>query len=190
MRWVIRPIAFTALPVEFCTSRIWLEISSVAFAVCTASDFTSEATTAHTRAVPPSADGPRKPLKADPLGSLLGRWLEKAQVRRPVLNALTHLRSEGNEGAIMPISADLRARLSCALPRIFTAILLTAFGAVCPAASIHGVVTDASGAKVIGANVVLVSKGKVASSAISGADGSFQILTGATGRLFLRSEER
>ena len=85
----------------------------------------------------------------------------------------------------MPISADLRARLSCALPRIFTAILLTAFGAVCPAASIHGVVTDASGAKVIGANVVLVSKGKVASSAISGADGSFQILTGATGRFFL-----
>jgi len=85
----------------------------------------------------------------------------------------------------MSISAFLRTRLRSALPPIFTAILLSAFGAVCPAASIHGVVTDASGAKVTGANVVLVSNGKVVATAVSTADGSFQILTGATGRFFL-----
>src|SRR5664280_718339 len=54
MRWAIRPIASTALSVEFCTSMIWLEISSVAFAVCTASDFTSAATTAKPRPASPA----------------------------------------------------------------------------------------------------------------------------------------
>ena len=57
--------------------------------------------------------------------------------------------------------------------------------AVCPAASIRGVVTDVSGAKITGANVVLLSNGQVVSSAVSTADGSFQILTGATGRFYL-----
>jgi iron complex outermembrane receptor protein/vitamin B12 transporter len=71
------------------------------------------------------------------------------------------------------------------LPRIFIAILFTAFAALCPAASIHGVVTDASGAKVTGANVTLVSNGKVVATAVSTADGSFQILTGVDGRFFL-----
>ena len=85
----------------------------------------------------------------------------------------------------MPISVYLRGRLSRAFLPVFAATLFTAFATLCPAASIHGVVTDASGAKVSGANVVLVSNGKVASAAISGADGSFQILTGATGRFFL-----
>ena len=36
------------------------------------------------------------------MASSLGRWLGQAQVRRPVLGASTRLRSEGNEGAIMP----------------------------------------------------------------------------------------
>jgi iron complex outermembrane receptor protein/vitamin B12 transporter len=85
----------------------------------------------------------------------------------------------------MPVSAFLRVRLSRALPRIFIAILFTAFAALCPAASIHGVVTDASGAKVTGANVTLVSNGKVVATAVSTADGSFQILTGVDGRFFL-----
>ena len=53
------------------------------------------------------------------------------------------------------------------------------------AASIRGVVTDTSGAKVTGANVSLVSKGKVVAAAVSTADGSFQILTGGSGRFFL-----
>ena len=46
MRPVMLPMARTALCVEVCTAAIWLPISSVAFAVCTASAFTSEATTA------------------------------------------------------------------------------------------------------------------------------------------------
>jgi vitamin B12 transporter len=85
----------------------------------------------------------------------------------------------------MPEVANLRARLVRALPPIVTALLLAAASAVCVAASVHGVVTDATGAKVSGANVVLISHGTQASSAISGADGSFQILTGATGRFYL-----
>jgi hypothetical protein len=54
MLFAIRAIASTALPVEFCTSRIWLEMSSVALAVCTASDFTSAATTAKPRPASPA----------------------------------------------------------------------------------------------------------------------------------------
>lgn len=53
------------------------------------------------------------------------------------------------------------------------------------AASIRGVVTDASGARVKGATVALFSNGKVIANAVSGADGSYEILTGATGRFFL-----
>src|SRR5262249_27170167 len=49
MRWVISRIAETALPLDVCTDRISWVISSVAFAVCTASDLTSAATTAQPR---------------------------------------------------------------------------------------------------------------------------------------------
>ena len=61
--------------------------------------------------------------------------------------------------------------------------LLTA--AAAQAASIRGVVTDSSGAKVSGATVSLFSNGQVVSTAASGADGSFQIITGIEGRFFL-----
>jgi iron complex outermembrane receptor protein/vitamin B12 transporter len=102
---------------------------------------------------------------------------------------LTRLRSEGNEGAIMPVSASLRGLPIRISPRVyftlFAAILFTAFATVCHAASIHGVVTDASGAKVTGANVILLSNGKEVATDVSKADGSFQILTGSTGRFFL-----
>jgi iron complex outermembrane receptor protein/vitamin B12 transporter len=81
----------------------------------------------------------------------------------------------------MLASASLRARTF----RIFAAILLAAMVALCQAASVRGVVTDASGAKVTGANVLLVNKGKVIGSAVSVADGSFQITTGVAGRFFL-----
>jgi iron complex outermembrane receptor protein/vitamin B12 transporter len=72
-----------------------------------------------------------------------------------------------------------------ALPRVLTLLLLAAFAVACSAASIRGVVTDASGAKVAGANVVLISGGKAVGTAVSTADGSFQILTGVAGRFFL-----
>lgn len=66
------------------------------------------------------------------------------------------------------------------------ALLLLAFmPAPCLAASIRGVVTDASGAKVTGAKVILINRGKAAASTVSTADGSFQILTGVEGRFFL-----
>ena len=72
-----------------------------------------------------------------------------------------------------------------ALPRVLTLLLLAAFAAACPAASIRGVVTDATGAKVAGANVVLLSGGKAVGATVSTADGSFQILTGVEGHFFL-----
>ena len=53
------------------------------------------------------------------------------------------------------------------------------------AATIHGVVTDPSGAKVRNAAVVLIHNGSIIASAVSGADGSFEIDTGTAGRFFL-----
>jgi len=98
----------------------------------------------------------------------------------------TRLRSEGNGGPIM--SSRLLQRLffgrflsGCAL-----AVLLCTFAAVAAhAASIRGTVTDASGARVTGATVDLMMNGHVVGSAVSGADGSFQIMTGLRGRFFL-----
>jgi vitamin B12 transporter len=85
----------------------------------------------------------------------------------------------------MPVSRLMRI-LRCRAFRHALAILLIAFcAALCPAASIHGVVTDASGAKVTGAEVALLSSGKVTATAVSTADGSFQLTTGASGRFFL-----
>ena len=54
IRRVIAPIAVTAAWVEPWTEEISRVISSVAFAVCTASDFTSEATTAKPRPAAPA----------------------------------------------------------------------------------------------------------------------------------------
>jgi iron complex outermembrane receptor protein/vitamin B12 transporter len=85
----------------------------------------------------------------------------------------------------MSFSSYLRRQLSRAGLPVLTAILLAAFASLCPAASIRGVVTDASGARVTGAIVVLAYNGKGIASAVSTADGSFQILTGVSGRFFL-----
>ena len=85
----------------------------------------------------------------------------------------------------MPVSAWSRARLSPVILSLLIVIFLSAGAAVCRAASIRGVVTDPSGAKITGANVVLLSNGKVVAAGVSTADGSFQISTGTTGRFFL-----
>ncbi len=69
--------------------------------------------------------------------------------------------------------------------RLFVVILVCLFAASGYAASIRGVVSDASGARVSGATVDLLMSGQVVGSAVSGADGSFQILTGLRGRFFL-----
>lgn len=67
--------------------------------------------------------------------------------------------------------------------RLLILILLSA--TIVHAASIRGVVTDASGATVTGATVDLINQGKVVGSAVSHADGSFEILTGVQGRFYL-----
>jgi iron complex outermembrane receptor protein/vitamin B12 transporter len=87
----------------------------------------------------------------------------------------------------MPDSVQFfyRHLLSRALPRAFAFLLLVAGVATCLAASIRGVVTDTSGAKITAANVVLISGGKPVGSDVSKADGSFQILSGVEGRFFL-----
>ena len=68
---------------------------------------------------------------------------------------------------------------------VWASILLCVFSVAAHAASIRGVVTDASGARITGATVQLISSGQVVGSAVSGADGSFQIMTGQRGRFFL-----
>jgi iron complex outermembrane receptor protein/vitamin B12 transporter len=78
-----------------------------------------------------------------------------------------------------------RYNLSRALLAVFALLLLAVSASFSLAASIRGVVTDASGAKVTGANVVLICGGKAVGAAVSTADGSFQIITGVEGRFFM-----
>jgi vitamin B12 transporter len=85
----------------------------------------------------------------------------------------------------MPISNSSPAVPGRPLAHALAAAFLVAAAAACPAASIRGVVTDSTGAKVTGAAVSLVSSGKVVASAVSTADGGFQITTGSSGRFFL-----
>ena len=85
----------------------------------------------------------------------------------------------------LPASSSITRILTCVLQGISVLLLLGAASASCLAASIRGIVSDASGAKVSGANVLLLSDGKIVGSAISNADGVFQILTGVEGRFFL-----
>lgn len=85
----------------------------------------------------------------------------------------------------MPVSSLVRAHAKRVLPHLLAAILIVLATTTCLAASIRGVVTDTSGAKVTGARVVLLCNGKAVAAAASTADGSFQITTGCEGRFFL-----
>ncbi|MGO8759930.1 MAG: TonB-dependent receptor plug domain-containing protein [Terracidiphilus sp.] len=85
----------------------------------------------------------------------------------------------------MPAFHFMRSTSGRVLLRALAAVVLALCTVSSFAASIRGIVTDATGAKVTGASVSLVSNGNVIASAVSTADGSFQILTGATGRFFL-----
>jgi iron complex outermembrane receptor protein/vitamin B12 transporter len=80
-----------------------------------------------------------------------------------------------------------RARFSAVLFsfRLVNVIALSAFAAVAHAASVRGLITDTSGARVNGATVSLLNNGEVVAKAVSGADGSYEILTGLTGRFFV-----
>ncbi len=81
------------------------------------------------------------------------------------------------------------ARLSAFGFRIYISLIVLAllgvFASGLRAASIRGVVTDTSGARVKGATVALLNNGKVVANAVSGADGSYEILTGLTGRFYI-----
>jgi iron complex outermembrane receptor protein/vitamin B12 transporter len=70
-------------------------------------------------------------------------------------------------------------------PSFFLLPVIFAIAAFAHAASIRGTVADASGARVSGAVVVLMQNGQAVATTVSTADGSFQILTGSTGRFFL-----
>jgi iron complex outermembrane receptor protein/vitamin B12 transporter len=65
------------------------------------------------------------------------------------------------------------------------AIILALFATASRAASIRGVVTDATGAKITGASVSLLSNGTIVATGVSSSDGSFQLTTGSAGRFFL-----
>lgn len=85
----------------------------------------------------------------------------------------------------MDHSVSLRTPFARAFFLAFIAILLAVAPGSCPAASIRGVVTDTSGAKVKGAIVDLLIEGRVVGTTVSAADGSYQILTAIEGRFFL-----
>ncbi len=72
----------------------------------------------------------------------------------------------------------LAAHLLCVLFVAFSSSLSSA-------ASVHGIVTDASGARVPGAKVALFSKQTIVANAVTASDGSFQLTTGTSGRYFL-----
>ncbi len=94
----------------------------------------------------------------------------------------------------MPVFFSSRAiwlRIACrrSLASIFLfcipAILLLLSAPPTRAASIHGFVTDATGARVSGASVILIANGRQIASALSASDGSFTMSTGKPGRFFL-----
>jgi iron complex outermembrane receptor protein/vitamin B12 transporter len=74
--------------------------------------------------------------------------------------------------------------------RLGLALVAALFAIGAQAASIRGVVTDTSGARVKGATVALLVNGQVVASAVSGADGSYEVLTGETGRFFIVVEAK
>jgi vitamin B12 transporter len=84
----------------------------------------------------------------------------------------------------MPMSHLLRA-IFARVARALALTLLAQCASFAFAASIRGVVTDATGAKVTGASIALMSNGKVIASSVSASDGSFELSTGTSGRYFL-----
>lgn len=74
-------------------------------------------------------------------------------------------------------------RRLCAGLLLLSALLLASVTGY--AAEIRGVITDASGATITGATVLLVHNGTAIGSASSASDGSFQLSTGVQGRFYL-----
>ena len=135
--------------------------------------------------------------EVEPLGSALGRRLNerKSGDRSAAYPTAFTFRGERRSSSCrFPISCAHSSRLT---PEPSAPVLRRprsrarrhslshSAPSLCLAASIRGVVTDATGAKVTGASISLMSNGKVIASAVSTADGSFEITTGTSGRFFL-----
>jgi iron complex outermembrane receptor protein/vitamin B12 transporter len=98
----------------------------------------------------------------------------------------------GTKEPVMPVCVSLRRSSACpsaptaTFRKFFCALtLLFITAATAHAASIRGIVTDPSGARVNGATVNLVYNGKVIATVRSASDGSFEMTTGIEGRFFL-----
>ncbi|WP_263358105.1 TonB-dependent receptor [Acidicapsa ligni] len=66
--------------------------------------------------------------------------------------------------------------------RLFCATILLLLSTVAHAGVIRGIVTDTTGATVTGASIVLMQGNKAVSTTVSGADGTYQFVTGKSGR--------
>lgn len=84
----------------------------------------------------------------------------------------------------MAFFLQLRSRLFLCRVIVFLLTVLTCTIHLA-AVSVRGTVTDTSGAAVRGATVLLVLNGQVVNTAVSAADGSFQLMTGTTGHFFV-----
>ena len=81
----------------------------------------------------------------------------------------------------MPLSTGLFSH--CV--RAFCAFFFLSFATLAYAGVIRGTVTDTTGATVRGATVVLMNGAKFVSKSVSTSDGSFQFVTGQSGRFSL-----
>ena len=128
-----------------------------------------------------------QPLEARPIGGSLGRWLEKAQVRRPVLGAPHPLAFRGerrSEHALFQPSArtvDVRLSLSscfCSLPLPARLRPFTAWSRTLPAP------------RVTGATVALINRGGVVATAVTGPTAAFRSSPASRGASSLSSRPR
>jgi iron complex outermembrane receptor protein/vitamin B12 transporter len=85
----------------------------------------------------------------------------------------------------MPLAVFSRRALCAASACTLSFILFALSPVLLSAASVRGIVTDATGARVSGANISLLSNGAVVVSGATKPDGSFQLTTGTAGRFFL-----
>ncbi len=136
-------------------------------------------------AFPLRVEGPHEPLKTT--GRFL--WEGGSNKRKSGDRSWAHPTRfhvpRGTEELPMHVSKTLKGRAGQLATCVYCAIAFLCCAALSSAATVHGVVSDATGAKVTGASVSLISSGKVIATAVSGADGSFQVSTGANGRFFL-----
>jgi vitamin B12 transporter len=101
---------------------------------------------------------------------------------------ITHFWSRGGRSIPMSLSIRSIARFGKSLSsnsRALCAAFIFLFGALAHAGIISGTVTDTTGATVKGATIVLLNDGKRVSATVSTSGGTFQFVTGQSGRFTL-----